>query len=180
MNINTASWHYKVWEFSHFGSFPPEKTNLCSYVQRIIFVAPAWCLMIGIVAAFCIPIYLFVCIPMAAIGGYRPAFKAEPFVKYPGLPLGKFQLYPWHVLLTSLFLLLEWYWFHFQGWVQPVAIQGGTLGVIGLIFLICWMTVSFPETETVKLLKAWSASRNNKFCPTITFTTEPTSNSLEE
>lgn len=40
MIINKNSWHYRLWSWTYTNSledkYPPSKTNLCSYVQRIV------------------------------------------------------------------------------------------------------------------------------------------------
>ena len=81
MIVNTNSWHYKVWQFSFqmfvFGAYPT-KTNLCSYAQRIVFLAPLTALtmlfvlgILGILGPLVGAVRLLQIIVMLPFG-YRP------------------------------------------------------------------------------------------------------------
>lgn len=47
MKINKKSWHYAIWRSTYYidiDDYPPNSTNLCQYVRRILML-PIWYLL---------------------------------------------------------------------------------------------------------------------------------------
>src|SRR5580692_3485951 len=83
MKLNTNTWHYKVYDFTYDNMLnrenPPAQTNLCQYVQRIIWGSLWWGPLHVLAAASIIAMVIGVTIcyyvvgtPIALILGWRP------------------------------------------------------------------------------------------------------------
>lgn len=88
MIINKNSWHYKFWSWTYtnrwFDEYPPTQTNLCSYVQRMLWT-PLYLLILTV---------FFLAVALTLVGGtvfleYK-AWSTHPYVSlgiHIGLPL---------------------------------------------------------------------------------------------
>lgn len=185
MVVNKNSWHYKVYDFSYALSLknqPRDRTNLCQYMRRLLFVAP----IIGFLCAFmfCFAAVMVLCFYLfGPIFGWVPKQWLKPWIvfddkavyKYEGLRIGRsynaFQLYPWHVILAVLVVGLEWVVYHVWGF-HPLAVQGEIVGAValfvGLIFAV--VEFSYSDTGTVGLVKEYVSAKKQKVCPVVEFT----------
>lgn len=78
MIINKNSWHYKFWSWTYTNrleeKYPPSQTNLCSYVQRMIWIPLSYLMMALVVLAA-----LLMIIGGAALLEYK-AWSTHPYV----------------------------------------------------------------------------------------------------
>ena len=92
MQIDKSSWHYKVyrWTYSLWDHYPPVQTNLCQYINRLLWMPLLNCLAIAVGGAAGIT-GLLIATPIAMILGWRltnPFSKEvhpDAFVRYSGL-----------------------------------------------------------------------------------------------
>lgn len=71
MQLDKNSFHYKVWAWTHVGP-TPIATNLCSYVQRIIWL-PILYGLVGLIFYTVVPVaFYLVATPIGVLFGYRP------------------------------------------------------------------------------------------------------------
>lgn len=173
MNINTKSWHYKVYDFSYAMNpwGPPAQTNLCQYCRRLVFVAPLLALLMVIMFAFYGVFFVIKSLAFLVIG-YRPnSWQIDKQAPYPGLKLGAFQLYPWHILAPIAAVYLEYLLIHYCGWKWPLIVEGSLLAVAGLLIGLLFL----PDTEGYHLAASWIAAKKQNICPVVTFDNRPTS-----
>lgn len=176
MIVNSKSWHYKIygWSYTLFvEKYPPVKTNLCQYVQRLVIWVP---LMLLATACFFI-LMAFMNLLLAVSGfwfGYRPSTLLLPNpVKYQGLQVGPVQLYPWHLILPALFIWMNYHMFHTQNerFVRAMSFLDGLIGTL----LFCLFIMLFSKSESGKLLRAYLSAKKTRVCPLVEFKDEPTS-----
>jgi hypothetical protein len=133
--------------------------------------------------------YVLVAAPIMLLFGFRPVNVWEDHIissrrfatKYPGLKLGppvppQFDLYPWHVLLPSLFVFLEWLWFHYKPWYYPVFIQLFLLALFG--FLVFWLWIHDGYSESAVIVRNWFSAKKQGVCPLVEFDDQPTSKDI--
>jgi|HubBroStandDraft_5_1064220.scaffolds.fasta_scaffold12600_2 hypothetical protein len=187
MNINVDSWHYAWyrWTYTCWKKQPPQRTNLCQYVQRIFWTTLLHIPM-GIVAALLLLLYYVVLTPFALIIGYRPYWFLSPkfdpnwgvFESYQGLRIPKtdFRILPWQPILLGIIVLSEralWH-YHFTGALIGHSI---VLSLIVLVVGLIWSVES--DNEAAKLLREYVSAKKNRFCPTVEFSKNATSSSEE-
>jgi hypothetical protein len=174
MVINKKSAHYRLYAWTYdamdHGYAVPEHTNLCQYVQRMVWMTPVvlgYKLLVAIVYTILTPfVFLF--------GGrptYADAIRYNQLYweSYPGLRVwGQVRLHPWVVALPALFFYLEYRWFHAVPWYYPTFIQLGVLLVIAAIIAYAW----FEQSDTAALAKGWVSSKKSGICPVVEFTEE--------
>ena len=175
MIIRTNTWHYRLYRWNYWDRENiPERTNLCQYVRRLS-LTPLTALVstalecLGLVGLICYTIanygfgFLFGYVP----NGWNPT--TADMVKYPGMPLGRFQLYPWHVILTGLIVALHVWMYSFPDGRPYLLSEAKVVGiflavialVVGLIFLFC------SDTSTV--VKQYLTAKKQKVCPIVEF-----------
>lgn len=182
MNINKKSWHYKLYSWTYDAwdrSYTPERSNLCQYFQRIVwmgFFTFLWSAILSIG-------YVLVATPVLLLFGLRPVNVWEDHIistqqlceKYQGLKIGSFRLYPWQVLLPSVFLFLEWLWFHYAShWYYPLGVQLSIIEIFA--FSIFFYEVS--DNETVVIARNFLSAKKQGICPLVEFNDEPTSKDI--
>jgi hypothetical protein len=176
MKINKTSWHYRLysWTYSIWDTewCKPATTNLCQYVQRLFWMPIVSVLLWGVMGTF----FVCVLIPFMLLIGQRPTSwkkntKIDLFVPYQGLRVSKkVELLPWHIIVPSAVIVLEYMWFHHANWKYPVLIQGCILAVLGIIVGIFLCT----QSETYWIVSAWYGAKRQKVCPLVEFTDGPT------
>lgn len=188
MNINRNSWHYKVynWTYDNFLNVgkAPLQTNLCQYVQRIIWGTLWWSFLhiaataIIIVMAPTMTIAYYVGGFFALFVGWRPISIVEfivdgpsDFVRYDGLQIGRrFQLFPGHILALAGLVLSEYeLWHHYPHGCLIGHLIG--LGVMICLGLLAWWVTAPKELD---ILHAYIFAKKQRFCPLIEFTETPT------
>ncbi len=186
MKINKSSWHYKTYSFACWDE-PPPVTNLCQYLRAIVFKTPLMGLLLSGICVLGAIVYASKII-FPPFVGYRVkgwslddvlGADVSDLVKYPGLPIGRFQVYPLHVLMAAALAFLGYLTCHqmsshaMQQALTVVAIVVAGVGVIAgsifLIFLYC-------TSDTSQVVSAYLDAKKKQICPLVEFTDdEPTS-----
>lgn len=187
MHINKNSWHYKVYNFTYNVYDRPSRTNLCSYLKRVILVAPLHLLMYIIVSLGIVGMLLIVLIP-ALLVGFRPtgvpfisnSKYEDSYTQYRGWQpkWAPFELYPWHLILLGLIVTIIWSVIHFAGWIYfiiPVSLMLFTAAIV-----MAYILIYDSESESVRLWKANMAAKKSKICPVVTFDEQDTSSDISE
>jgi len=185
MNININSWHYKwyKWTYSFYDSDIPEQTNLCQYVNRMVWMS----LLIGMISVlfstFTVigPMCYYLFAPLLLIIGYRPQRTSKQnllkgpttYIKYSGLNVfGWFRLYPWHLVLP---VFVVWFEFHIWRHNAVVNVVIGHVMIVVIWFILLWSTGVLSNSETIKLIRATIKAKTSHVCPIVTFSKDPTS-----
>ena len=192
MIVDTNSWHCKLWRATYWYKKPdgdaprhPKTTNLCDYVQRLVF-GPPWAFLllpILMIISLIFGIVQFVLLTTLVVifENRQPKrfpssiFDRSPFnndnlVPCKGVKLGSFVCYPRHFMLPVAIIaspLLSYYLL--GGFVT--AVVGSTLGVLLLGFGV----IAFLCSETGNLIGAYLAAKKQRVCPVVEFADKPTS-----
>ncbi len=167
MVINTASWHYKLWNWTYeiAGGTSRASTNLCWYVQRI-FWAGGFCLFFGLLT---MPLWIW-------FG--RPSFNDSPAVAWPGFRIAGRTIYPFSLMLPLIFLGLEGCAWH-SNWKLSLELHAGVIGMLAVLAaitaFILFVNGDLDENETARLARAWIGAKTAGVCPLIEFKDELTS-----
>ena len=173
MNINTKSWHYKLyaWTYYTWGSYPSIATNLCEYTQRLFWVSLLTFLFRGFMLAMFVAF-----MPVMFVFGMRPIDPRNgwmdrpfgPFVGYRGL-FG--WLYPWMVLGVAGFVLIEARIFNMHR-VGSIWFHSILTALVALIAVLWFVFGS--KSESMRLFRAWAGAKKDRICPLVSFSDSPT------
>lgn len=172
MVINKNTTHYKlyVWTYEAAGRGYrlPERTNLCQYVQRLIWMTP----LVLLYKLMVLTVYTIL-LPIVFLFGFAPNYSKALannelyYHPFPGLRVwGQVRLHTWVVALPALFLYLEYLWFHYYAWYYPVFCQLALFILLGGMVLYAW----FDNSPTKKLVGEWVSSKKQGICPVVEFT----------
>jgi hypothetical protein len=180
MKINKNSWHYKVWKLTYAGHSLPRVTNLCSYVQRIIWL--------GLVAQLLFIPLRILALTLATIIGVRPAkdkikdvligntrrnimdLDSSP-ITFSSNPDGPPIIFIcWGIVLGLVALGL-----FYRGTLNALHYQWSTylfFSGLGLLFLAGLSKIigsKVSKNSTVQLFLAYLKAKKDKVCPTVVF-----------
>ena len=192
MKICKGTWHYKVWRFTYLfngkESFKtPDKTNLCRYVNRTIFLP----IPIAI-AAFCLAAVVLVIVIIGniftilsgtgvfAVMNVKDAEGKDQIIWYfPEIKIGARQVPVSNILLPLwglLFLaaIAYTYWWPAVTTMRPYAGYGAVgLGVLVLAYFLGAIVVDgfrkVGRWDGWKMFKAYLKAKKQGVCPLITF-----------
>lgn len=173
MKINKNSWHYKVVRFTYSGSIEDNCKDLCTYMRRLLLVAPLYAFLLVIFYAFLALIVIPIMTLCGLIMGIRPT-RFEPafdnYVSYSGLPIGSFRLYPWHLIAPSFFIIFNVLGFHRLGamWSVPALMQFMIVAIP--LFFLRKPNKKDKAPKQPSLLRAWFTAKKEKVCPIIEYT----------
>jgi hypothetical protein len=169
MKINKNSWHFRIynWTYSAWDRGTPRKTNLCSYVQRILWIPPLTALFAVTLGSILVAANILAALFVTPVG-FRPKniFFFE-YRKYDGLGIGPITIYPIHVLLPALILWLNWHFSARYGWAKVFYVDvaiATPLCLLGAIALTCYL-MWFRDPFVGDYLAAKKAG----ICPIVTF-----------
>ena len=187
MKVNTRSWHFRLWRFTYsLGKDDKEwmfrrRISLCAYVQRIIWlsglVAAAWVFVFVLFSIWVVLGSLWLLFLGQGYPSPRLVWRAmtsdeegkldDIFPRTAGLPIGRFRLYPYRLVLPVLgILVLAW---GFQAHPVETGAVIGTSLVAALVFGIGWMIGKARDTGTYRLATAYLRAKKQKICPPIEF-----------
>ena len=188
MQLDKNTWHYRVWNWTHVGP-TPIATNLCSYVQRIIWL-PILYGLVGLIFYTVVPLFFYlIATPIGLLFGYRPGVWAidplglntewtreqtthEPMVKYDLYRIGNFAMKTWYLLILGLVVFIEYALCYFHGTRSVLVTEGAVIGalvaIVGGFICLCW--VSDASSGIGFVVKAWFKAKKQGVCPLVTFT----------
>ena len=177
MNINKNAWHYNFycWTYNFWETRIPTQTNLCQYIQRMIWMT----LFITLCMVAC-TVLVIVYAPLFLIIGWRPSnpwTTKSFFVQYPLPKVFGFKLYPIYLIVLLGVPYLDFHLFKHSstaGWHAALIFQGVIVLIAAIAGLTCWLTDSNLETRF--LVSSWIAAKKKGICPLITFSDDATTN----
>jgi len=176
MKINPNSWHARIYSWSYWFSFDnaPTITDLCTYMRRLMFVAPFMLLF----RAFLYAMFTVAAIPAWIIGWY-PTYQLDAekgywskqpptFKRYEGFSIGTWVIYPWYVLVPMIILAIHGGMIYNHCWAVLIG-EGIAFLIVGLIVgVIYWSehtTISIPNYPSI--FGEYFHAKTQRFCPMV-------------
>ena len=180
MIINNKSWHYKLYEYTYSWSIVnnwlPERTNLCQYVQRIIWMGLVMSVLCyGIILPIWFTTVYGVLTPFALLIGKKPkapwklvqdkgfgAAELDIFNQYSLPKIHDVRILPAYLLVPLGLLFAEVYgWHHSVPTTLTIhlIVLGLAIFIVGLMFLVD----SKSETAVLALLYLYQEEERVSF-----------------
>lgn len=165
MIINTRSWHYKLWKWTYatWGSYNPDKTNLCFYVQRLF-----WLTLPSFIATTLY--YVGGAIIMFWFGWYPETFRSDSKFDQFWLPsVYGVKLYPFYLLIVGVEYLL---WRHR---LLAAIVMHSVFVLMGVMVCCAIWYHQYKEKQEAdnakppNLLVEWLSAKKQRVCPLIEF-----------
>ena len=109
---------------------------------------------------------------LSLIIGFYPTFSFNgpdgALKKYPGLPVGRLRVYPWHVILTGVMVLVHYESIKDRFWALFYA-EGA---VLALLLIVCgFLAIDhvMSNSEYPSIIKEYALAKKSRFCPTVEF-----------
>lgn len=163
MKINANSWHYKIVNWTYmYGLNNAVCPDLCTYMRRLLLVAPILGVVFVVMQSIMLPITL-----LKLIVGERPSgvfWQSDE--EYGGLMIGNFELYPWHIVLPGIIIYAHYFAVKHIGW-KFLGYEG--LGIFGIALLI-FVLILILDTQSP--FRVWVKAKTQRFCPLVEFETK--------